>query len=133
MDGAVGEEAGTSIEADDINGDGVDDLIIGAPKANPSARAEAGQVYVYYGTPSGMFSVNSLPTAVTPQTGVKVIGAVAGDRAGTDVAVGNNSRTRIKALSVAAPNSTVGGNGNAGKTFNLQKLDTATYDLNGVP
>jgi hypothetical protein len=35
--------------AGDINGDGLDDLIIGAQKADPSSKASAGKSYVIFG------------------------------------------------------------------------------------
>ncbi len=36
--------------AGDINGDGLDDMLIGAPLANPRGRVDAGRTYVVYGT-----------------------------------------------------------------------------------
>lgn len=45
--------AGTSVSsAGDVNGDGVDDLIIGAPEANPNGRDGAGESYVVFGRPA---------------------------------------------------------------------------------
>ncbi len=47
-----GASFGTSITSADINGDGYDDIIIGAPYWNGEATDE-GRVYVYLGSPSG--------------------------------------------------------------------------------
>ena len=41
---------GISVASGDINGDGYDDIIIGAPKANPGGRTYAGETYVIFGS-----------------------------------------------------------------------------------
>ena len=48
---AAGDRSGESVSsAGDFNGDGIDDLIIGAPYANPDGlSSEAGQTYVIFG------------------------------------------------------------------------------------
>lgn len=53
-----GNSAGISVDgAGDINGDGIADLIIGAPNADPGGRTDAGETYVVFGQ-SGGFSAN---------------------------------------------------------------------------
>ena len=48
VDGA--DRAGSSVSgAGDVNGDGIDDLVIGAPDANPNDRINAGESYVVFG------------------------------------------------------------------------------------
>ena len=51
IDGAAsGDTSGSAVSAaGDINGDGIDDLAIGAPLADPGAVSSAGSVYVLYG------------------------------------------------------------------------------------
>ena len=45
-----GDYSGRSVSgAGDINGDGMDDLIIGAPSADPNGKDEAGESYVVFG------------------------------------------------------------------------------------
>ena len=38
----------------DVNGDGYDDVAVGAPEYNPGIGANRGKVYVYYGGPDGL-------------------------------------------------------------------------------
>jgi Ca2+-binding RTX toxin-like protein len=45
-----GDSSGTSVSnAGDINGDGIDDLVIGAPTADPNDELSAGESYVIFG------------------------------------------------------------------------------------
>jgi hypothetical protein len=49
--------------AGDVNGDGIDDIIMGAARADPGERTDAGESYVVFGTTAGfpgVFSVASL-------------------------------------------------------------------------
>ncbi|MDJ0679102.1 MAG: hypothetical protein QNJ18_04480 [Xenococcaceae cyanobacterium MO_167.B52] len=47
------DEAGFASTKADINGDGIDDLIIGAPEANTHVSYDAGKVHFLYGTEQG--------------------------------------------------------------------------------
>jgi hypothetical protein len=49
LDGAGGQSAGQGVAAGDFNGDGIADIIIGAPATSSST----GAVYVYFGKRSG--------------------------------------------------------------------------------
>ncbi len=49
----AGDVAGISISAGDINGDGYDELVLGANGANPNGPFPDGAVYVVYGKASG--------------------------------------------------------------------------------
>ncbi len=43
----MGEYFGFSLAAADLNGDGFDELLVGAPMYSPTGVPEAGQVYLY--------------------------------------------------------------------------------------
>ena len=48
------DRSGVSVAgAGDVNGDGIDDLIIGAPGADPGGRYYAGESYVVFGSAAG--------------------------------------------------------------------------------
>ncbi len=70
-----GDRAGTSVSSGDVNGDGIDDIIVGAPEGDDGGSG-AGEAYVIYGTTAGEVFVDS--AAVNSLTGT----------GGTDVMVG---------------------------------------------
>lgn len=81
------DRSGVSVAAaGDINGDGEDDLIIGANYAEPNGVSEAGESYVIFGGPglgaSGAIELASL----NGSNGFVLNGAAAGDRSGGSVA-----------------------------------------------
>lgn len=96
--GALGE-SGTSIAAQgvgppqlsgfgervfigDVNGDGSGDIAIGAPTADPAGRANAGSVYVVFGS-GGSFA--GVDLANLGDRGYRIDGRKAGDRLGTSI------------------------------------------------
>ena len=85
-DGAAGEEAGTSVSAgSDATGDGIADVLIGAP-GRTAAGPWTGGAYLVSGASVGPVGASSLTTTAT----WILNGEVEGDFAGTSVALGGD-------------------------------------------
>lgn len=119
---------GFSLSAGDFDGDGWDDLAIGAPGATVNGQASAGAVFVFY-NPGGGFPTSDEYTLVQggyySPSGVAeaydyfgwalAAGNFNGDlNAGTSIGTGPNGTPVIKDLAVSAPNQTVGSASGAG-------------------
>ncbi len=77
---ASNDYLGTELGAGDVNGDGIRDLLIGAPGANPLGRSNAGTLYVVLGgawlTTAGSIDLQ----AGVPANVLRIYGRDAGDR-----------------------------------------------------
>lgn len=105
--------AGWSVSgAGDVNGDGFDDVIAGAPYADPVGRTDAGVSYVVFGH-SGAFTDIDLLSFTPGASGFKIVGAAVDGRSGSSVSgAGDVNSDGIDDVIVGAPN--VGdGNGEA--------------------
>ena len=83
----AGDRSGTSVSsAGDVNGDGYDDLIIGAYRADPNGDSGAGETYVVYGgaVAPGTDGVLDLST-LDGTNGFALTGIDAGDNSGRSV------------------------------------------------
>src|SRR4028119_589358 len=79
------DRSGTSVSsAGDVNGDGFDDLIIGATGADPNGLIYAGQSYVVFGSNSGFAAGLNLST-LSGSNGFAINGIAASDSSGSSV------------------------------------------------
>ncbi|MFN7964377.1 MAG: thrombospondin type 3 repeat-containing protein [Acidobacteriota bacterium] len=94
----AGDRTAYSGVAADFNGDGTQDLALGAPYADgpTNNRADAGAVYIWYGP------INANEDLFTTRADVEIYGAAAGDRFGYSLAAADiNGDTRIDIISGA--------------------------------
>lgn len=84
---ALGDAAGKSVVAADVNADGIDDLVVGAPDVDHGGRTDVGAVYVIYGRRS--FTGNQVIKLATAVPDLTLIGDAKDDHFGTQVAVGD--------------------------------------------
>ena len=101
--GGTGNRFGTALAVGDLNADGKDDLVVGAPSYN----ADQGQVYVFYGG-------NILPTNAD-LADIVYEGESSGDLFGSALTIANLNGDGYQDLSVGAP----GWESDAGKVYTM--------------
>ena len=105
--------------AGDVNGDGYDDLVIGARRGDPNGNNDAGETYVIYGGASapGTDGVLDL-SALDGSNGFILTGIDAGDQSGFSVSsAGDVNGDGYDDLVIGALYADPGGDGNAGETY----------------
>lgn len=90
-----GDRFGTSVAVGDVGGDGLNDLVVGAP-LNDSAGTDAGAVYVYRG--KSPFAGQS-----TAQAAVRLLGPSSQDNFGAVLALGDVTGDTLADVVVGAP------------------------------
>lgn len=120
VDGATGYgQAATAVaRAGDVNGDGRDDVILGAPQEANNGRTGSGSAYVLFGSAS-LVAVDL--AGLDPSQGFRIDGAAAGDQAGTSVAgagdVNGDGRDDVLVGSPGAANNGRASSGSAHVVF----------------
>jgi len=122
------------LAAADINGDGINDIILGSPESDPDGRANAGQTFVVFGRESDepwgdTFNLNDIDGA----NGFVITGADAGDQIGRGVAnAGDVNNDGVDDLVITQSNThgyvvfggqDIFGDSNDNGTFNVDSLD----------
>ena len=118
-----GDSVGSSLACADVNGDGIDDLVIGAPGVTP-----AGYAYVVYG---GIALPSTVDLAgLTPAQGVRIPGLVSNTLFGTAAAAGDVNGDGIADFVVTAPRASASSS-NTGQGFVVFGSATlpGTFDL----
>ena len=131
----AGDESGRSVSsAGDVNGDGYDDLIIGARFADPNGDSEAGETYVVYGGASAPGEDGELNLGALDGTnGFILAGIDARDRSGSSVSsAGDVNGDGYDDLIIGANRANPNGDSNAGETYVIYGGATGTESLTPV-
>ena len=130
----------SAMDAGDVNGDGIGDVIVGAWRADPGGRIDAGTSYVVFGSTSG-FPVSIDLGALDGSNGFQILGATADDYSGRSVSsAGDVNGDGFDDVIVGAVGGDPGGHSNAGESYVIfgkasgfaPALELATIDgING--
>ena len=100
MRGLDQEQVGYSMTGGDVDGDGVDDLLVGAPADDTSAR-DAGAAYLFTGPLSGTMRIPDAPYII--------YGESRDDTAGSGTKIADMDNDGLGELFVGSPTDSTGG------------------------
>ncbi len=126
--------SGSSVSAGDFNGDGFDDLIIGASGADPNNQNDAGASYVIFGK-GGSLDASFNLSDLNGSNGFKINGINAYDRAGSSVSsAGDINGDRFDDLIIGTRGADPNGQPNAGASYVVfgKEASSASLDLSAL-
>jgi len=133
LDGvAINDQSGASVSsAGDVNGDGFDDLIIGAKYADPNGNV-SGSSYVVFGKAGG-FSATVNLASLNGSNGFRIDGAAPNDQSGLSVsAAGDVNGDGFDDLVISAPFASPNGVSAAGSSYVIFGRATSTMTRTGT-
>jgi Ca2+-binding RTX toxin-like protein len=124
--------------AGDVNGDGFDDFLIGAPGASSNGRGGNGESYLVYGSgaPQGVLNLSEL----NGSNGLVFLGLDSGDLSGASVSsAGDINGDGYSDILIGAPDADPNGQVNSGESYliyggaaNLAALDAEDGTVDGM-
>jgi FG-GAP repeat protein len=131
------DNLGWSAAIGDVNGDGLDDMILGAINADPPGGSQAGEVIVVYGSPSLPASAE-VDLDITPggRGETRILGDDGMDLLGKAVTSGDVNGDGFDDVIIGADLATPSGGSRAGEVvivYGSASLPTAVIDLDFTP
>jgi hypothetical protein len=130
------DRSGYSVSsAGDVNGDGLDDLIVGAYNANLTGKPNAGKSYVVFGKAnSSAINLSAIADASNPLGGFVINGEAASDYSGHSVSsAGDVNGDGLDDLIVGAYGADPSGKSGAGKSYVVfGKANSSAIDLSAI-
>lgn len=120
--GQPGDFAGASLDAaGDVNGDGIDDIVVGAAAADVDGMSGAGRTYVVYGAAD----LASVKLATLGEGGFSLAGEAIGDGAARVAGAGDVNGDGLADVIVGAPWHDTAAGTDAGQTYLVYGVRTA--------